>query len=529
MTGLLVRSTATKWAKGSVLAVDAGTHLGAVVSIFKEHLPNAVPKRSESSENRGPQTLLSQRRKSSLNGQEKGSGQSDAVEQLVLTTGPFADFELPHSTAKANAAYFVRNLITTYLITHPHLDHISGFVINTAGFQHTSRPKRLAGLPSTIDAFKTHIFNDIIWPNLSDEDGGVGLVSYMRLAEGGNLAIGEGEGRGYIEVCDGLAVKSWSVSHGKCMHNHSKHGSISGISQEIFAESGSRRPSQNLTTSTGSLSYGHPGYCVTDSSAFFLRDDHTGKEILIFGDVEPDSLSLSPRTAQIWSEAAPKIAKGLLKAILIECSYDESQSDETLFGHLAPRHVIEELLVLADKVQMHRNGELSGEAEASPSPLKRKRSSIGLGLQDDIDTRIPRRGRPRPSSSHGARRKSRKSNVSPASSLLPEEGDDHEEAAKTANVHNHDLEHHQHQQPHQMPSPGSTTIAEESSSSIIPTKQQGQLPLAGLQVIIIHVKDNLRDGQEAGEIILSQLADHEKQAQLGCDFAISKSGSSIWL
>lgn len=36
------------------------------------------------------------------------------------------------------------------------------------------------------------------------------MVTYMRLVEGGSLAIGDGEGRGYIEVCEGLSVKTWS-------------------------------------------------------------------------------------------------------------------------------------------------------------------------------------------------------------------------------------------------------------------------------------------------------------------------------
>ena len=500
MTGLLVRSTATKWAKGSVLAVDAGTHLAAVINIIDEHLPKAVAKESSELSNGVTQSILSpQPTHVPANGNGTDTPQADGTNpKLVLSTGPFAEFELPHATAKANAAYFVRNLITTYLITHPHLDHISGFVINTAGFQHTSRPKRLAGLPSTIDAFKNHIFNDIIWPNLSDEDGGVGLVSYMRLAEGGNIAIGEGEGRGYIEVCDGLAVKSWSVSHGKCMHNHGRHSSGSGNTQEAFSESLSRRPSQNVMTPQGFQHTQSYGPCVTDSSAFFLRDDHTGNEILIFGDVEPDSLSISPRTAQVWSDATPKIATGLLKGVLIECSYDESQSDDTLFGHLAPRHVIAELQVLAEKVRAHKNGETG-----VLSPLKRKRTSTGLSIHEEFESKT-RRGR---RASNPGRRKSHKSNVSPTFVSETRDIGEGTDASKGSVVE-------------QLPTPG--TAREEST---IPTGR----PLEGLQIIIIHVKDNLRDGPEVGDIILQQLQDMEKEVQLGCTFAISKPGTSFWL
>ena len=502
MTGLLVRSTATKWAKGSVLAIDAGTHLAAVINIISEHLPKALTKEPLELSNGVTQSVLSsQTTNRPANGNGIDTPQADADKpSLVLSTGPLADFELPHRTAKANAAYFVRNLITTYLITHPHLDHISGFVINTAGFQHTSRPKRLAGLPSTIDAFKNHVFNDVLWPNLSDEDGGVGLVSYMRLAEGGNIAIGEGEGRGYIEVCDGLAVKSRSVSHGKCMHNHMRHSSGSGHTQEAFTESLSRRPSQNVGTPQAFQNTQSHGPCITESSAFFLRDDHTGNEILIFGDVEPDSLSLSPRNAQVWSDAAPKVAAGLLKGVLIECSYDESQSDDTLFGHLAPRHVVSELQVLAGKVKAHINGESD-----MLTPLgKRKRMSSGIGLEDLEPN--PRRGR---RASNPRRRKSRKSNISPAT-LPSEEAHD---AGEQLDLNKASI-------PDQLPTPA--TAREES---IVSTGK----PLEGLQIIIIHVKDNLKDGPTVGEIVLEQLQEMEKEAQLGCSFAISAPGTSVWL
>ncbi|KAI4142919.1 MAG: hypothetical protein LQ340_007171 [Diploschistes diacapsis] len=217
VVGLLVRSTATGWAKNSVLAVDAGVHLSGIVRILDDHLPGSNrQKPSEAS--------------SSTGGPRWGSpipqSQTDTP-KLVMTTGPFRGLLMPSETAKANAHHLLRNFITTYLITHPHLDHLSGFAINTAAFQHTTRPKKLAALPSTINAFKQHIFNDVVWPNLSDEEGGAGLVSFQRLTEGGNLALGDGEGIGYIEVCDGLAVKAWGVSHGKCMKQHTSRSSVS--------------------------------------------------------------------------------------------------------------------------------------------------------------------------------------------------------------------------------------------------------------------------------------------------------------
>ena len=569
VTGMLVRSTATNWAKSSVLAVDAGTHLAAVLNIINEHMPNAIEKPGSDTSNGGTTAAgpLAQ-----ANGYGSGSPYIDGTSpQLVLSTGPFADFELPHTTAKANAAHFVRNLITTYLITHPHLDHISGFVINTAGFQHTSRPKRLAGLPSTIDAFKTHIFNDIIWPNLSDEDGGVGLVSYMRLAEGGNLAIGEGEGRGYIEVCDGLAVKSWSVSHGKCMHNHQppKHGNGSGMTADAFGESVSRRASQNFamtpTVVPNHLPPPQPGYCVTDSSAFFLRDDHTGHEILIFGDVEPDSLSLQPRTAQVWSDAAPKIVNGLLKGILIECSYDESQSDETLFGHLAPRHVIEELAVLADKVTALRKGTgATGEdgedfeeaknvfTRSATNTLKRKRMSIGSPstvihddpIADGVSPLPRRQSQQQPTPQQRSRRTSSTTRGGNKASRKKSAASPNPDPKPQHPLQNHTFDpidgtDNGNGNGNTIPTLSTTT----SNLSTFPAQPSSpSAPLEGVKVIIIHVKDNLKDGPEVGSTILTQLKERERDLfndsdlgegtegrGLGCEFVISKSGTSVWL
>ena len=525
MTGLLVRSTATNWAKGSVLAVDAGTHLAAVIKIFQDHLPEAVPAapsdstvstgnrsgrpRTSSAAAQGSRSLRHATSELNNNGGSTPSQQVDGASAQCLTTGPFADLEVPFESVKANAAYFMRNLISTYLITHPHLDHISGFAINTASFQHTSRPKRIAALPSTIDAIKTHIFNDVIWPNMSDEDGGVGFVSYMRLVEGGNIQFGDGESRGYIEVCDGLAVKCWSVSHGQCMRKHRGHGSGSGSTHEAFNEAASRRASQHAITPIGTQS--GQGYAdimrPIDSSAFFLRDDHTGSEVLIFGDVEPDSLSLSPRNEQVWSDAATKITHGLLTGILIECSYDNSQSDETLFGHLAPRHLIAELKVLAEKVKSLHPASTPTPAETPLPQRKRKRLSNGLKIHnEEIETRSVRRGRT-PSQTG---RKTRRSTVSPATpaSLV---GDDFPATARDT--------------PLDIPESINETQIRGGESN----GGESAAPLQGLQVIVIHVKETLKDGPEPGEVILAQLEQGAREEGLGCSFTISRARTSIWL
>jgi cAMP phosphodiesterase len=519
-----------------VLAVDAGTHLAAIVRILEESLSQ----RPFSEAPKGP-TATNERRNSS-NGtnaalsdpspphssariyrSEVGKFRATSVVPTQRTGSkreePFAGLELPHKSARANAAYITREMISTYLITHPHLDHISGFVVNTASFQQTSRPKRLAGLPSTIHAIKTHIFNDVIWPNLSDEDGGVGLVSYMRLTEGGNVALGDGDGRGYIEVCDGLSVKSLSVSHGHCMKTHSHRGSSAGLQAGVITaaiataaqEPLSPGPDSDRAVVARARALEKP--CVYDSTAFFVKDQSSGREVLIFGDVEPDSLSLSPRTASVWAEAAPKIAAGTLPGIFIECSFDDTQSDPTLFGHLAPRHLIDELKVLAAKVEACRQAK-----------RKRKRQSIGLKFSHDSEIRYRRARNPHRNARRGQDRGLGTPDSTQADSDRTNESIDDcvpPGVLPEGTLGNSD-------------EPPKTGYATSSPS----TRGGGggggggsssSRPLEGLTIFIIHMKDTLKDGQDVGVDILECLHKHDLEVGLGCNFIISRTGASFWL
>jgi cAMP phosphodiesterase len=131
----------------------------------------------------------------------------------LLEEGPFAGVRFPYYSAKANALYIFRELLHSFLITHPHLDHLAAMGVNTPALEFGREAKAIVALPPTIEAIKTHIFNDSIWPNLSDENHGVGFVTYRRLTEGGNQRLGPGDARGYVSVCDGLATKCLAVTH----------------------------------------------------------------------------------------------------------------------------------------------------------------------------------------------------------------------------------------------------------------------------------------------------------------------------
>ncbi|EFQ26978.1 cAMP phosphodiesterase class-II [Colletotrichum graminicola] len=485
-TALLVRSVASGWTKGSIIAVDAGVHLSAITHILETSVP-------------------------------PGLGSTVPLPH-TLTSGPFAGLELRSDTTSiypsSIAAHITRSLIDTYLITHPHLDHISGFVVNTAGL---TRPKRLAALPNTINAFKTHIFNNVIWPNLSDENNGAGIVTYTRLVEGGSPSLGDGEFKGYLEIADRLAVKAWSVSHGHCLEKHPHRGSTSSAATPMRYSSvdaasvasprimphGAIPSAASIPRASSVAPEPQASICVYDSSAYFILDMATNLEILVFGDVEPDSLSLSPRNLGIWQEAAPKIASGNLAAIFIECSYDDSHSVDRLFGHLKPCFVMEEMRTLAQEVEVAR--------QVNHLSRKRKRAIDPEG--------IPRR---RTGGAFSRLAGGDESPVSPKTvakrQLLSDIG--HVPPLPPAAT--------------SMESPHLTTPTKELSlreAEGLSESEEGthrNLPLKGIKVVIIHVKDRL-DGRNQGDVILQELRAYEEDAQLGCEFVISEPGQSIYL
>ncbi|ERS97268.1 hypothetical protein HMPREF1624_06599 [Sporothrix schenckii ATCC 58251] len=663
-TAFLVRSTAEGWRRGSIVALDAGVMMSSITRIFEQSLPEGLSAAATTSPS------------------DEGSDTPEPPSlslPYTLTSGPFAGLEVPHASAAANASFVQSALVDTYLITHPHLDHMSGFVINTAGLP-GARPKRLAGLPSTISAFKTHIFNNVIWPNLSDENNGAGLVTFMRLVEGGSPALGDGEGRGYVEISDGLAVKIWGVSHGHCIERHSHRGSGSNTRfGSMDASSGSlnagvlsprlashqpssssplvplsiqpqlqqqqqqqhhaqtaqqqqvpalpgqqpsqqpppsqqttpllgpqRRESLALLSGGGSVAAARQGslgglvpqaaqgesICVYDSSAYFIRDVKTGREVLMFGDVEPDSISLSPRNGLIWQEAAPKIAAGNLAAIFVECSYDDSQPLDRLYGHLTPRFVAEEMANLAAEVAHARIAHQQQQAEIQEQQKQyqrdrdrdrdrdgRKRKRYG---GDDDRMSISNTSR---TASH-SRRKTEALETAPGESAsdtapaghvsievppVPEDPvsprtvkpvrvaiasstestsavlpptipvDVSSDALQAEAVHiatpatQPSLSDADPSLPSldddvlQAPSTAPTSIPDVTLA--VPYQPQTEpqpLPLQGLKVVIIHVKEKLRDGPPAGDIILDQLREHEACNPLGCEYIISYSGQSFF-
>ncbi|KAG8895079.1 3',5'-cyclic-nucleotide phosphodiesterase pde1 [Tulasnella sp. 403] len=195
----------------------------------------------------------------------------------------------------------IYSCIQSFIITHGHLDHVMSLVIS-AGSQGGST-KYILGLPQTIQILET-IFNGLIWPRLAARQGELAPEFFYRYKP-------VSPHDQYVRVANGISACVMPVSHG------SSEQSLDG---------------------------------TYESSAWFVRNDLSGREFLFFGDVEPDSLSLNPRTRAVWRMAAPKIRDKTLNTIFLECSWRSQRAASELYGHLSPPYVLDELRSLATEV-----------------------------------------------------------------------------------------------------------------------------------------------------------------------------------
>ena len=255
-------------------------------------------------------------------------------------------------------------------------------------------------------------------------------------------------------------------------------------------------PARSPRHFSGTSNPREPVLASVESSAFFLRDHRTGHEIIVFGDVEPDSVSLEPHNKRVWEAAAPKIAAGTLPAIFIECSYNDSVDDAYLYGHMCPRHLVAELTVLAKKVIEAR--------ETVFGERKRKRDSS----EPPSEQVSPRSKRNQSGTKSGASTGIQLSRYTAAShiSQTPEPAKDDllgfGEAARADEL--------------EAPDPSTWADADP-------------LPLVGVSIYIIHIKEHLTDGPPPGERILQELRAHGEEAHLGCEFIIPNMSEGIFI
>lgn len=269
-------------------------------------------------------------------------------------------------------------------------------------------------------------------------------------------------------------------------------------------------------------------WATVESSAFFIRDQFTGSEIIVFGDIEPDSISMDPRNKRVWEVAAPRMATGDLRAIFIECSYDDSVEDCTLYGHLCPRHLVAELKVLATKVTEIRHPSTSSKRKrtaSSPggvSPRSKRAQSFAAEKAQG------RRSEPYPyipQSNSG--RQTRVNSGEIWGDLVPIPEANGQPISPTFNTPMLDgVDGNPTSEPMQVQFSIDQNPPDDEN---LPWAGLDTSPLAGLSVYIIHIKEDLTDGPPPGDRILQELRDRGEAAKLGCEFHVPKRGEGIWI
>jgi 3',5'-cyclic-nucleotide phosphodiesterase len=186
--------------------------------------------------------------------------------------------------------------VRNYLISHAHLDHILGLVLNSQ----IDSKKCILGIDPTIDNIRDHIFNGRIWPNYGNEgvEPVLGLYTYVRLP----------------------------------VHQ----------AQNI--------PNTSMTVEPYILC--HPrGY---PSTAFLIECKK--KYLLYVGDTSSDFLEIEKHLGRIWRRIGPLIREKKLHAILLECSFSKQEADQVIFGHLDSTLMLNELRTLAKIADVPLNG-----------------------------------------------------------------------------------------------------------------------------------------------------------------------------
>ncbi|RLV95163.1 3'5'-cyclic-nucleotide phosphodiesterase [Spathaspora sp. JA1] len=228
----------------------------------------------------------------------------DYYHNKVTVTTPFNKFP-PRRAMHYSQTIF--NLVSTFLITHPHLDHVASLVINSAGFTN-SPSKQIYGSSNTIDALQRHLFNGIIWPNMPNFE----ILNLIPLEFSKPTLINN----------SAYSITMFKLSHGE-LNKLDDHR---------------RRSVVTIPTSCNGSTKQH-----YQSSAYLIKHNMTGASLLVFGDFESDMISKLNRNHQLWLQIAPLIVSQKLRGMVVECSNPDYVPEDELYGHLTPSHLIYEL------------------------------------------------------------------------------------------------------------------------------------------------------------------------------------------
>lgn len=180
-------------------------------------------------------------------------------------------------------ANVLRDRIKGYLISHPHLDHVSGLILNSPD----DNAKPIYGIASCLAVIRDKYFTWQSWANFGNEGDKPTLNKYTY--------------------------------------------------RTLTPEASLKLDNTSLSVTPYLLSHVNP----YNSTAFLIQGNASA--ILYLGDTGADRIEKSDKLARLWTSIAPLIRSGKLKAIFIEVSFANSQPDHLLFGHLTPVLLMEEL------------------------------------------------------------------------------------------------------------------------------------------------------------------------------------------
>jgi 3',5'-cyclic-nucleotide phosphodiesterase len=188
-----------------------------------------------------------------------------------------------------------KNKIKAYFISHAHLDHVAGLILNSPN----DSPKNIYGFSSVIEIMKNNYFTAKSWANFGSEGDKPILNKYTY---------------NYLTPSTEIEI-----------------------------------PNTELHVTPYILSHVNP----YQSSAFLVRNQNT--YLLYLGDTGADEVEKSHQLEQLWKAVADKVMAHTLKAIFIEVSFENAMPDKALYGHLTPRLLMQEMKVLNKMT----NGQLS--------------------------------------------------------------------------------------------------------------------------------------------------------------------------
>ncbi|QEC66917.1 3',5'-cyclic-nucleotide phosphodiesterase [Panacibacter ginsenosidivorans] len=181
----------------------------------------------------------------------------------------------------------LKRYIKGYCISHAHLDHLSGLIINSPD----DTVKNIYGMPYCLDVLRNNYFTWRSWANFADdgEKPTLNKYHYLPLEEGKEIPI----------------------------------------------------PQTNLHITAYPLSHSSP----YQSTAFLVR--YEDAYFLYLGDTGADTTEHSDKLKSVWQHIAPLVIAKKLKAVFIEVSYTDAQPLNKLFGHLTPSLLMNEMNVLS--------------------------------------------------------------------------------------------------------------------------------------------------------------------------------------